>query len=246
MAPQVQSLEEIIAQLTPAQQGQKDYIAGQQALVPGQLDVQKQALEAQRQNQFRDIRNVASRSGNTWSGIPLEEQARYLGEKFLPGLANVDAEGQQRMSALEKALIDLDTQTYNQAFSERTRQQGVFEQYQEAERQRAFQQEMQKIEQAYQAEQARTEREWQERQAAIDRQYTSAQNKANAYVSPATAAQAIIQSIGAKDLEYGNKLSPESFKMAKQAYIQAGGSNKEFMDKYWYLANESHWWDYYY
>lgn len=71
---------------------------------------------------------------------------------------------------------------------------------------------------------------------------SNARASASDTVSPDTAAASILLQYRGAD----QKVSPQVFRIARQAYIEAGGNNKTFMDRYWNFANQAHWWDYYY
>ena len=68
-------------------------------------------------------------------------------------------------------------------------------------------------------------------------------------VSPDEAAITYLDNMRGSD----GYVSPTSFRNAQRLYIQAGGDNKSFMDKYWSYtgtgngqANQSNWKSYYY
>lgn len=82
-APQVQGLQQQIATL------------------PQQFEAQKSALQQAKENAFRDITKTASRGGMFFTGFTPREEARYLGEKYLPGLQML---GQQETSARQGLL----------------------------------------------------------------------------------------------------------------------------------------------
>lgn len=73
-APQVQGLQQQIASL------------------PQQFEAQKSALQQAKENAFRDITKTAARGGMFYTGFTPREEARYLGEKYLPGLQQLSAQ----------------------------------------------------------------------------------------------------------------------------------------------------------
>ncbi len=137
-APAVQSLEEIIASLDPAYSQQKNVYSQQIAALPGQEAGAILGLNTAKSNAFREVNRAANAKGLAFSGIPIEEQTRYLGEKYLPGLAEVKKSTQNQTFQLQQALAGLDTEQRLRAMETRSGQQKSLEGYLEAERQREF------------------------------------------------------------------------------------------------------------
>lgn len=152
MPPTVQNLEEIIAQLEPGNAGVRNIYNTQLAAIPGQTQAMREGLEVGKQNEFRNIRRTANASGNAFSGVPVEEQMRYVGEKYMPSLAAAEGAAIQQQTELQKALAMLDLETRNRAFDTREGQLKSRQAFEEAERDRAFQ--MQKQREALAAEAA--------------------------------------------------------------------------------------------
>lgn len=106
------ALADIITELNSVYQPQKD-IYNQQI---GQLDPQMQAeqsgLEAQKQDSFGQITAGANRRGLLFSGIPLAEQASYVGQSFLPAVANLKAKYAQQRFNLQDAIAKITQDQY--------------------------------------------------------------------------------------------------------------------------------------
>lgn len=138
MQPQVQSLDEILAQLDPAYAPSRGLYQQQQALLPGQLATAKQGLEVGKQNAFRDVNTNANSKGLAFSGIPAAEQSRYLGEKFLPAVAGVEGDYAKQNFTLSQALAGLESEKRLKGIDMRSGQQKTLDAYMEAERDRQF------------------------------------------------------------------------------------------------------------
>jgi hypothetical protein len=69
---------------------QEQWINNQITELPRYYDAQKASMEQAKVNAFRDISNTAQGRGMFFSGFQPHEQARYLGEKYLPGLMEID------------------------------------------------------------------------------------------------------------------------------------------------------------
>ena len=73
------------------------------------VDSQLAGLSTEKENTFRDIVTQANRRGTVFGGMPIAEQSRYLGERYLPARAGIrqagiDLRGQlaDRLASLEK------------------------------------------------------------------------------------------------------------------------------------------------
>lgn len=130
-APVVQSLEEILAGLEPAYAGVRQNVQAQQALIPQKFAGQRQAAEVAKTNTFRDIRTGAARGGNIWSGMPIEEQTRYLGEKYLPSLTNLSMQENTENLSLAGILAQLEQEKRLKGIDTRGTQQRSYDEYQQ-------------------------------------------------------------------------------------------------------------------
>jgi hypothetical protein len=144
-------------QLAKVYDPQEQFIQQQMKALPGQFAGQKSSLEQAKVNAFRDITNTAQSRGMFFSGFQPAEQARYLGEKFLPGMQDIAARQEQGRLGLLEQLIGLRGQ----------RTQGMTD-FQERLRQEAMERQ-QKLE----------DRRFQATQAEKDRRFTASQNAAS-------------------------------------------------------------------
>lgn len=245
--PKVQSLASIMGTLNPSYTASQNIIKQQQAALPGEFNTQMEGLNVARQNAFRDINTGANSKGLAFSGIPSSEQMRYTGATYLPAVANLKSAQNKESLGLAQQMADLNKEQRSQALGIRQHQQDTLEQYLEAQRQREF--EMQKM----------------QRQAAIDRQNAilqaklSRQNSAYSHsldagkdtVDPDTAAISYLDEMRGTD----TFVSPQAFRNAQRLFVKAGGSNKDFMNRYWKYTgayngggkwNQNNWQQYYY
>lgn len=112
-----QSLAEIMASLNPEYDPQRALVQKQQAALPGEQQAVLAGLDTAKTNSFNDITNQANARGVVYSGAPIAEQQRYVGEKYLPAYAGVKSDYANRGGKLEAALLDV-----NRSQSERAQQ----------------------------------------------------------------------------------------------------------------------------
>lgn len=78
-----------------------------QSLIDPQIATATKGLETAKQNEFRDITSRANNRGLFYSGMPIQEEARYTGERFLPALAGLQQTGQEQRLSLAESLAGL-------------------------------------------------------------------------------------------------------------------------------------------
>lgn len=155
MAPQVQTLDQILAGLLPAYQGQKNIYGQMMDQNRRDSSTKQEGLKAQQRQEFGDIEQRASNKGMLFSGFSPSEQARYTSTRFLPALAGLESETLGANNRLALALAGLDTDARTRAQSEMGRQQDQLFSWQSNQQRQAFE-----------AEQARLNREAEDRRLA--------------------------------------------------------------------------------
>ena len=224
MAPQVQSLADIMGELAPSVQGQQDLIAQQQAGLGTKYDAQRSGLEAKKGQSFNAINNQATGRGLSFSGIPLDEQATYLSTEFLPGMQNLTNQQNEENMSLSRQAADLTSQVYNQAFGRQGEQQSNLYSWNLAQQQQAFQ-----------AEQNRLDREASSRESAANR---AAQNQ-TAAVDPYLKVQGYLDNLAYdKDGNYSG-LDVNEWRNAASYANQLGVSffgDNGFASRFWSYA----------
>lgn len=102
------STDQILRELDAFFAPSRKVINQQRKQIDPQINTQLAALDTQKENAFRDITRQANRRGVVFGGLPIEEQARYVGERFLPARAEVRGKGQEARNTLAAALADLE------------------------------------------------------------------------------------------------------------------------------------------
>jgi hypothetical protein len=135
-----QIISELDAAYNPSRQTINDRINGLQ----GAQDADLAGLEVQKNNAFDDILSNARQRGVGAGGIPMQDQAKYVGGSFLPAVAKVKQSYSEGRNSLVDALNNMNIDQRKTAMSIRETQQN----------------------RDFEAEQARLQREAQDRAAA--------------------------------------------------------------------------------
>lgn len=106
------TLQQIVDSLNPTYTPQKDLVNAQINAVPGEEAATEASLNTAKDNSFASITNKANASGMLYSGAPINEQQSYLGEKFLPAVANAKAASTSKLTNLQSQLLQI-TQDQN-------------------------------------------------------------------------------------------------------------------------------------
>jgi len=109
------ALEQIIGELNSVYQPQVDQVNQQLAALPAYYDAQAQGLNTAKENAFRDITGAASARGIVYSGMPIQEQTRYTGEKYLPALAQLQQQKNEKTFGFQSQLTDIYGKRLSQA-----------------------------------------------------------------------------------------------------------------------------------
>lgn len=104
---------------------QRQGINDQINALPGQQAADTAALDTAKTNAFGDITNQANARGMTYSGMPIAEQSRYVGEKYLPAVANLKAGYAANRSKLAGSLASLNANQYKDAQDTLSKQQSA-------------------------------------------------------------------------------------------------------------------------
>ena len=110
------ALSQILAELNPVYAPQKDLYNQQIGQLDPQMQAEQQGLEATKVDSFNQIQQGANRRGLNFSGIPLQEQASYTGQNFLPAVANLKAKYAQQRFNLQDAIAKINEEQYNKAY----------------------------------------------------------------------------------------------------------------------------------
>ncbi len=122
-APEVQTIDSILKTIQPAIDPLLANQREQMGLVEQRAAADAKGLEQGQINAFRGITNQAQAGGNTFSGIPIGEQARYTGEHFLPAMANLKINAQNENIRIRDIMAQIQKDSYMQAFQTNQKQQ---------------------------------------------------------------------------------------------------------------------------
>lgn len=127
---QPRSLEQILAELdnTAGYGAQTQSLRSQQALIPQQIAEEEKGLQARQTQSFDDILGGARRRGMGFSGIPLQEQAKYTATEFLPAMARLRTQGRQQAHSLEDAILGIQERRTTAGLGIRDNEQKMAEQ----------------------------------------------------------------------------------------------------------------------
>lgn len=118
-------IREISASYNPARERATGLYNQQFAEVAPQEQADLGGLEAAKSNAFESINTGANRRGMFFSGIPLAEQAKYVGENYLPSIAGL----KNRYAGIRGNLYQTLSQQLGQYDTEAaTRGQGIYQQ----------------------------------------------------------------------------------------------------------------------
>jgi len=117
-----QTLDQVLAELSKVYDPQANAINQQIGELPSYYQGQRQGLETAKTNAFTNINNDAARRGIGYGGMPIHEQTKYLGERFLPGMQDLATDERQQRFKLTGALNDLNMRRQDQAYGIRQKQ----------------------------------------------------------------------------------------------------------------------------
>lgn len=109
------SIDQIVGELNSVYQPQIEQVNQQLSQLPQYYAAQTQGLNTAKENAFRDITGAASAKGMMYSGMPIAEQTRYTGEKFLPALAQLEQQKNQQTFGFQSQLNDIYSKRMSQA-----------------------------------------------------------------------------------------------------------------------------------
>lgn len=101
------TLSQIIGSLNKTYKPQVQAVRQQQALIPQSVANEEQALQGKQTQAFDQILGGARQRGLGFSGIPLQEQAKYTSTEFLPALARLRQQGNEQKLSLEQAILGI-------------------------------------------------------------------------------------------------------------------------------------------
>lgn len=226
-APTVQTLDQIMASLQPGYQAQQQVIGKQIANTDAVYKGQQLALDAAKTQGFNQINEQATGKGNTFSGIPTNEQANYLSTTYLPGVQAAQAKKNSDTLTLEGQLAALNTDQRTKALDVQQTQQSAANQWN-----------LTQMQLEEQAKQAALDRAASASAAASDRAYQASQaaSTAEALKTLTNSTGTYLESKKGSD----NHVSPSTWQKARQAWVAAGGSVDSFNATFSGYVNSSY------
>lgn len=109
------SIDQITAELASVYNPQIEQVNSQLAELPKFYEAQNAGLGVAKENAFRDITGAASSRGMVYSGMPIAEQSRYVGEKYLPAMAQLQQKQSEQTYGLKSQLTDIYGKRMSQA-----------------------------------------------------------------------------------------------------------------------------------
>jgi uncharacterized phage infection (PIP) family protein YhgE len=100
-------LTELNSVYNPQRQAQTDLYNQNLSALDPQQQADLSGLEAAKKDSFGQIETGANRRGMFFSGIPLQEQAKYVGQTYLPAVANLQGKYAQIRGNLKDSLANI-------------------------------------------------------------------------------------------------------------------------------------------
>lgn len=228
-APNVQSLNQLMAELAPGYAGQKNVINQQIANTDKNYNATGLALDAEKTRAFNQINSQAAGRGASFSGIPIGEQADYLSTKYLPGKQEAAAKRQADILTLQGQMATLDTDARNKAFDSRSKQISELNEWN-----------LNQANIAAAAEAARLQREF---DAAENAKNRSASAGGGSSYSAVPLYDQLALRFEQMANEYGD-VTPNQWKILRSKAKENGMTDKEFADTFWNYADDKIWQQY--
>lgn len=215
--PKVQTISEAMMELNPAFAQSTAVIQQKQAGLGAKYDAQRAGLTAKKGEGFNTINNQATGRGMSFSGIPADEQARYLSTEYLPGMQMADYQQNNEDLELQGQIAGINKEQSLSAIGRVDRQTSELNQWNMAE-----------VEREARAREAQIAREFEAGENAKSRAASAASSAPKA-MSPYNSALSVINSaVGS-----GAKIDSNVFQLARDAYRMAGGDTHKFAGEFW-------------
>lgn len=150
MPPTVRTLDELYSQSNSLYDPLRNNYRSQMSAAEQSLPELEKPLYAAKDRAFKDISQLASNKGMLFSGFAPDQQAKYVGEKFMPALTDLRSKVQDNIGRLQSALLGLDTEQRKGAMGLRENDLSKLYDYNKEQDRRKFDKEQSDI--AYQRE----------------------------------------------------------------------------------------------
>lgn len=247
-APVVENLNDLISTIGQGVAGQKAQYDQQIADNQKAGDAQVAGLEAKKTQAFEDITQQSQNKGMFFSGFSPDAQAKYTAGTYLPALAQLQATIASTRNNLLMGKNKLDTDVFNTAYGTQQTERGNLFSYNQQQDSFANQEKMQQEANAFADDQRQKTQAFQAGQAAADRAAAAAAASIRASQSSGSQpTQAQIQQADAASLAQqmaksaggDGYVSPNTYKAAKDSWVQAGYSSQLFDNQFSNYRNPS-------
>lgn len=255
-APTVQSLSDIVNEMSPSRQGQLDVINKRRENIAQQTQAQQKGLEYAKTNSFNQINNQMTGRGLSFSTIGADDMSRYLGEKYLPALAQLEASQNEQNLNLDNQVAQIQSDTFDKAYNARQQQIGALNTWNLQERNienTNYQNDLDRnLKRELQSQQiAATARENALNRAATAASYRVASSGSGSSRSSSggggSSQNNVVSSVNSflsSRTGRDGHVSPSDWQTAKVQWMQAGGSPSSFTSAFATYINRSHYQDY--
>lgn len=125
---QPRTFDQILSSVQAQSDPQRQTVLNQIADLPNQQAAAESGLNAQKDQAYQDIVSGAQQRGIGFSGIPLQEQAKYNATNYAPALANLKSTYANQKGTLESALAGIGQNDYSTAQNQFNTEQALAEQ----------------------------------------------------------------------------------------------------------------------
>ena len=228
-APKVQTLAEAMAELNPAYAQSQQVIQKRQAGLGAKYDAQRAGITAERGEGFNTINNQATARGGSFSGVPVEEQSRYLATKYLPGLQQADYQQNEEDLNLQGELANINKEIRVGAIGRIDQQQSALN---------AWNLQQQQLE--AQRREAEANRAFQAQQNSLSRASSSAGSAAAAPSQNAQIRAYLDQYVNPKTGKVPVAIWKNAVRRAHEGGMGFGGDTG-FASTFWNYADDKNW-----
>ena len=220
MLPQVRDLQATIQEqmkaVAPQQQLIKQSLADQESYATAQMT----GLESAKKAAFGNIEQQAQNKGMFFSGVPVNEQAGYVGGTYLPKLAELQMTIAQNRNNLLGKSADLYSSAYDKASNLVEQDRAVLNDWNKMTAQQQFQASQEDKQRVFEAQQnqARINADAANTRAGI------AAQKDNALSSAVQGISTLLKSRADSD----GYVNPQDFQDGRSAWVAAGGDPEQY------------------
>ena len=238
-APKVQTLAEAMAELNPAYAQSQQVIQNRQSGLGAKYDAQRAGITAERGEGFNAINNQATSRGGSFSGVPVEEQSRYLSTKYLPGLQQADYQQNEEDLTLQGELAGINKEIRVGAIGRIDQQQSALNSWNLQQQAQEAAAEAARLEREFTASENAKSRAAENARAAAGRA-ASAAGGGNAPMGGADAARAFLLANANDKGKVNQSVWSAAVDLASKGGMSFGG-DQGFASTFWSYADDGAW-----